>query len=1005
MSYFPVILRKKDLHKHDGRSLWKYFLTDDEFNELKKSIQFAQSWDLDPRDAALYFAEWWKRNYNGGKPSKYEIFKSIGGNIQYNLNQKDFYKSAKKGAAMLGVKWIKRQNTLYFRTLLMQGGLPLKHMSENQSHYSNFLEAVLDEQPEKVEDFSFQTQITNKLPISSRIDIVYENCFEIVSSILNDENVYDELFNSNEVIKSIAGKLKVRKTGLVKRERISKPQNYWLLNLSKENPKIELRLGLSENFKAESLTNVLGIEVTEKSYQFFVNDEMVCVFRKMLSGDYKTVWSPHKKLEWNGDNQLVSCYVKVNNNKVQVKDFIQLVPKLTEPSLWTRFSDNEWRLVKGNNVNTEEAAILYPKDWNSEKTGDSVILYENSLNWLTFEGTVAVFNETEKRTYQSNVTSFDWTIVSQNPRWMESASMPVIQSKPKVIVYNEKNEIEYGNSYEIYIKLKEVGQTWQELSSINLLSTGCYEMKIVKGEAIAYDSFYNIGNLAINFSKQTIDSAELSISNNNFILKLDESPILSIEESNNSYELKLDLSQNKIPASIIASIKSGTSKSLFFKIIAPFIGMTLVNAEGEIINDGETISFNHLQGIRILSPANCNTIIKMTNDLRQGLTISKEINNEKEALISYKDELLRLFYLADALNHQNKVVIELRNGSERKKYFLKGFTHTIDVENQLEGEIKLYESDDELDLYAIPLNCKVSNMSLIPLLREEGIYKIPKVDFTQQFIIISSYEVNSQLMPRFVNRNEDFEGIDKNERIQVYHDKLEKESFHDEIWIELLAFYAICKEQNLPFSTFDQLRAISRSSKLSTKAFFFLGINELDINEYIQKTIPELEKDLGFCFHWANKDDWESSINEAIDFIGPQYFNNIIELFSKYMNENNLSQLTQYISNKKKIDSEGVYNSQINELRAILGERVLSELPDFKPNVVEKYNVPTRNPVEILIKCSIAVAESIDDIQKEFPIWGGDDHRDKIRRNIQYTQYLTPEFYNNIIFNVLSKTK
>ena len=90
-------------------------------------------------------------------------------------------------------------------------------------------------------------------------------------------------------------------------------------------------------------------------------------------------------------------------------------------------------------------------------------------------------------------------------------------------------------------------------------------------------------------------------------------------------------------------------------------------------------------------------------------------------------------------------------------------------------------------------------------------------------------------MPRFVNTDEDAKQTYADERIQEYQAKLEKENFEDEIWNELLTFYKICKEHNLPFSTFDQLRAISRSSKLATKVFFFLGVNELDINEYIQK--------------------------------------------------------------------------------------------------------------------------------------------------------------------------
>ena len=42
----------------------------------------------------------------------------------------------------------------------------------------------------KIEDFIFQTHITNLLPPSSRNDVIYENCFEIVQSILNKENCY-----------------------------------------------------------------------------------------------------------------------------------------------------------------------------------------------------------------------------------------------------------------------------------------------------------------------------------------------------------------------------------------------------------------------------------------------------------------------------------------------------------------------------------------------------------------------------------------------------------------------------------------------------------------------------------------------------------------------------------------------------------------------------------------------------------------------------------------------
>ena len=49
-----------------------------------------------------------KENYNGGIPSKQEVFDSLGGNVRFNLDANEFYKLAKRGANLLGIKWIKK---------------------------------------------------------------------------------------------------------------------------------------------------------------------------------------------------------------------------------------------------------------------------------------------------------------------------------------------------------------------------------------------------------------------------------------------------------------------------------------------------------------------------------------------------------------------------------------------------------------------------------------------------------------------------------------------------------------------------------------------------------------------------------------------------------------------------------------------------------------------------------------------------------------------------------
>ena len=336
---------------------------------------------------------------------------------------------------MLGIKWVTKQNTLYFRTLLLQGGLPLQHMSENYGKYQDFLLAVLDEQPESIEDFIFKPHITNLLPVSSQNDIIYENCFEIVRSILNEENIYDELLDAHETLSNISKTLKIRKHSLVRKQRLSKPKNYWLLSFKGDIVDIKLRIGLANTYNKESLSNILGFEAVNKEYQFYLNDDLICVFRKTTSGNFKTDWYQQQNQKWDGDSILPYTYVISEGKKEEVLDFIQTVPNLQDPSLWSRFSSNEWRLIKGNGTSIKEVALLFTTQWKSDMPSKDISINEEKLFWLEFEGETELKSiNSESKKYFSEVNYFDWTIVSQKPKSFLKTSMPVVKKNPIIIV-------------------------------------------------------------------------------------------------------------------------------------------------------------------------------------------------------------------------------------------------------------------------------------------------------------------------------------------------------------------------------------------------------------------------------------------------------------------------------------------------------------------------------------------------------------------------------------------
>ena len=59
-------------------------------------------------------------------------------------------------------------------------------------------------------------------------------------------------------------------------------------------------LGLADQYSIESLNNILGIEIKEREYQFYLNDKLICVFKKMINGKFKTDWFNQQDLYLGG---------------------------------------------------------------------------------------------------------------------------------------------------------------------------------------------------------------------------------------------------------------------------------------------------------------------------------------------------------------------------------------------------------------------------------------------------------------------------------------------------------------------------------------------------------------------------------------------------------------------------------------------------------------------------------------------------------------------------------
>jgi hypothetical protein len=1023
MSFFNKYRELGKLNQEKGNAIWKYGFTKEDFLILKAELQESNSSTLDSRDAYIYYATWWTFEYSGGSPSKKSIYESIGGGLIKGLEDNAFYRFAKIGAKRLGISWISKQNTLYFRTLLLQGGLPLKHMSDNKGHYLSFLTAVLEIQPDCIEDFAFDQSIIQHLPNSSRNEIIYENCLQLVQAILKGDSLFDSFMGDNDnPLKQIYQKLKDQSKKLTPKTRNVKPKIYWTLSRNESTNffDIQLRLYLPDILSFENLSDILGIECNESEYQFFLNDELVCFFRKTNSGKYRTDWYSQSNYHWDGTTNLLDTYVICNGDKVVVNDFIQYTPTLDKPTLWVLFSTDEYRLIKGRATSHENAIILHPDTWHaSQEISKTIVIYGNSIHLTEFEGEISIVKDELEVNFISGVSSFDWSIRSEYPAWLIKSNIPIVKSMPYVTVFDEHDKKIDPKLYSIQIQRNDNSKLWEPLNQHKIISPGPYTLQITYNDIIATAKFFNIGNLELEYQLRNIDNGSIIIKNSNLKFTVCDSTEYEYENSGNLFSFKR--TQDSIPKNIqIGLSEQGNKNGVNLIVESPLKGFGIFNNKGQLIKTNLVLQMNDLHGFRIISNQKDGFNVIISNITNQNVKIIKKINAQSLPLISIKEDLHRLFYLADAMDIKNNLRLTINTGRvDQIHYNVSAYPYQLNIDNRTDNYVTTESVEtDAITLGAIPLNTKPEFIDVIELENKNDTYLLPTFQHSQEFIIISTGNHCGKLMPRFVSSNPSYSNTEKKEdRILRYHTEFQKLEIGTDLWLELGIYFNKCSNQNLPYSTFDQIRAIGGSSIVAAVSFLWLITQKSSVEDsyFIEKSIPQLEQELGFNFHWITATDWEKAFEKIenyflelgnlkqIDII----MEHIIGIVKMKFEYDQLQELYNYLNTKKMSITNRVGNSEIIYLRSQLGARILNELPRETPTTTHNYDVPieTHIQVSLLLRTPIAVSESIAGKQASLNFWASSPQANKIRRNMQYAQFLNFTFYKALLYQTLNQIK
>lgn len=1014
MTQFYNALISRNITRHTGQALWKYNLNDLEFDHLRRALMEIKCLpDVDTRDCMLYYAEWWKRCYNGGCPSKEDVFASISNGQSYD--GESFYRHAKKGANLLGVSWIKHQNTLYFKTLLLQGGLPIKHISNNRGAYKNFLLRILELNPLSVDDFAFDSTITSLLPVSARNDEIYECCLAVVRAINIDDEEYLALLENNQDLKEISGELKIKKQSLTTSRKQSKFKAAWVFE--PEQKQIRLYLSIPE-MSAEEFSSLFLAEkkdlLLDFEYKLFYNDLIVCKFIRRANGNYRTDWIK-SNLCWDGGDGFPEMYVSnTSGTKFNCKYLITHLPKLDRPTLWSQYSEAHWTMEKGCHTNREEGYVLVPANYQvTVKEGlKNLQLYGLSFLWMPFKQTIQLTGEFQQYVFKTSSKKIEWYFAEQNPKWMQRANAYVSRGNPSISVYDEE-----GNP------IKNVRLRWRQKSSINWsdwsmpISLGWAEIEIQAEGVIEYEEFFNIGFLDSIITSSSLHEAEIELINNYFSFRINESAVLGIYKIN-ANKMHLSIKDTScLPIAIQASVKmANQSRCLTYEMVPPFKGVEIIDMLQHIVSNDTALDLDGLHGYRLLSNQN-NLVANFFNTTSPRIIVSEQLKEKFIPLRSFEDTIRQLYTLSDSMDGDAKIVMEiyenqLYNRIKIKSYTIQRYAQKIDWMFDRNQQLIIKSDPANIDLYAVPLDCRNDQLELRDLENNGTNYFFRERPGPDKFIVFSAKENDVKVQPAFVSldpENELTTYEDRIQRIINLKDELLVAAYNDDVWQRFFNYYTICVNNALPFSTFDILRTLGFSSLLAAKSFVFLACFD-ETQNFADETSKTIENDLGFSFHWINRDHW----HQAMEWLCNDNDSELILLLSTAvkahfdnLNPNHqFSKVSNYVlqDSKPKIEPGYHLNGRINQLRGSLGIKVLTELPEKCPKVPEIYKaiIPVSKDtaaIKILLKSPLSVALSIGG--KSEGLWGPEN--ENIRRNVKYSQQLDPEWYGEAINYALSK--
>lgn len=1013
--------------------LWSLRLNDVEYKKLKETLEYAYRTNLHTkyeRETTLYYAEWWRREHKAGHPSSRLLLQSL--NLPVHFEEL-FYSSAKKGAQKLGIKFIKNNSrTFYFRTILIQGGLPLGYIQNNEfSNYKRFLISLIKDVKATNTDWCDAEYIEslscyNYLPQIFRNEEMLELSLQIARAIVHGEDDLLPYDINEKELKSLTQELKQEfkksepKASFKINWYIIPNEKVFKLHYDVECPKIIDPNLMKDNSLEDSYT-----------LSFYIKNKNVATYKKITSDNdeayYRRIDFRKEIFEWAGE-PIIGIQIKGDNNSIINYSIPRsFAPDLDYPQMFQLLGER-W-MLKRNRVESNSHAILYSSEWESpeDAASESIILNGQAFKWLKFESVTALKNiiNGEQLVFNNMPSLYFVEIVNSHIDWLLKSNYKLLTRVPKFLVFDSENEIVNKKQYTVFYRGYK-STLWNKFEH-DFLPNGLLEIKVVFPDGkFEIEKFYFLKELKCNYLNSSSTKGEIEWQLSEGIISMFRNEKLNDEViGKNHFLISKTDNSTAFPESVSFRIQLQNIQALEIEVGSPLKGTILSDDSGGLMTSKKIVTLDSLYRFKVVVAGYESIPVEICYEKSERIEpVILRVNLKKgiHYLSLFEEFASKLFLLYgfNSFDRKSSIKITFGKGSEQKSIWVRRFNLDSIIEN---GSLIVlsddFKSDKEMlienyieDLYCVPINTLSSAIEVHKLIKSNNNFSLPNSISHNEVIVFSGKNAIKKIIPKLYifTHNEDISTEDRkamaNENIEKLKEALCQETiFKGDTWAQTIKYFDVVVEYNLPFRTFNCFKAISRSSQLLIRLLFTLAIDPNRKSLWFSN-IRKFEEEFASAYHWIDKEIWskefiyliqtipdilkESAVKALLDtrlYVFDLTLGGNIEELIKYALDGDICKTNSILSREK-----------VQEIRSKISGRMdnNNDLPRCRIRSNEYFNEEGATPYQRACLLSpVKAGENLMAVTND--LWKYDREGKEVRRTIIFYRSLFPEIYTEIL--------